>query len=199
MNLSFASNPIWILGTDTHVGKTHVARLLASAWQQQGPVTYLKPFQCGPESQENPSDTSMLSRQGVNAQTFYHFQAPLAPLAASELEKRNIDLNTVKQWCLDSLGKQTILEGVGGVMVPLVEQVHFAAWASSLKIPCLLVARGGLGTLNHTLLSAESLMIRGWRIDAIVLNPGLDQSYDAAIGNAEILKRMLPCPVVIAS
>jgi dethiobiotin synthetase len=79
--------------------------------------------------------------------------------------------------------------------VPLAERIHFAAWAADLKIPALLVARGGLGTLNHTLLSAEALMLRGWTIAAVLLNPGLDGSHDAAKGNAEILARFLPVPV----
>ena len=57
------------------------------------------------------------------------------------------------------------------------------------------MARGGLGTLNHALLSAEALMLRGWSLAAVLLNPGLDGSHDAARANAEILSRFLPMPV----
>ena len=81
-------------------------------------------------------------------------------------------------------------------MVPLVPSVHFLAWATELKIPCVLVALGGLGTLNHTLLSAEALMLRGWRIEAVLLNPGADATPPAqAAANAELLREFLPVPV----
>ena len=80
-------------------------------------------------------------------------------------------------------------------MVPLSEGRHFLAWASDMNLPCVLVARGGLGTLNHTLLSAEALMLRGWRIALVVVNAGADQSHDAAEANAAILRRFLPMPV----
>jgi len=83
-------------------------------------------------------------------------------------------------------------------MVPLAPQVHFLAWATELKIPCVLVALGGLGTLNHTLLSAEALMLRGWRIEAVLLNPGADGTpVDAAAENARILGAFLPVPIQI--
>jgi len=58
------------------------------------------------------------------------------------------------------------------------------------------VALGGLGTLNHTLLSAETLMLRGWRIEAVLLNPGADGTApEVAEGNAELLRGFLPVPV----
>ena len=93
-------------------------------------------------------------------------------------------------------GQTVLLEGVGGLMVPLAPSVHFLAWASELRIPCVLVALGGLGTLNHTLLSAEALMLRGWRIEAVLLNPGADGTPLAvAEENAALLREFLPVPV----
>ena len=60
----------------------------------------------------------------------------------------------------------------------------------------MLVALGGLGTLNHTLLSAEALMLRGWRIEAVLLNPGADGTPpEAAEANADLLREFLPLPV----
>jgi dethiobiotin synthetase len=80
--------------------------------------------------------------------------------------------------------------------VPLAPQVHFLAWATELKIPCVLVALGGLGTLNHTLLSAEALMLRGWRIEAVLMNPGADGTPSGvAEENAELLRGFLPVAV----
>jgi dethiobiotin synthetase len=89
-----------------------------------------------------------------------------------------------------------VLEGVGGLMVPLAPKVHFLAWATDPKLPCVLVALGGLGTLNHTLLSAEALMLRGWRIEAVLLNPGADGTApEVAEENADLLRAFLPVPI----
>jgi dethiobiotin synthetase len=83
-------------------------------------------------------------------------------------------------------------------MVPLAPRVHFLAWATELNMPCVLVALGGLGTLNHTLLSAEALMLRGWRIEVVFLNPGADGTAPlVAEQNAEILREFLPVPVEV--
>ena len=106
-----------------------------------------------------------------------------------------MDLEAATAWVQRPWEGRLLLEGVGGVMVPLAARTHFLAWASELDIPAVLVARGGLGTLNHVLLSAEALMLRGWRIPAVLLNPGVDQSPVAAEGNADLLRRYLPMPV----
>ena len=198
--LSGLPSPIWILGTDTGVGKTFVARALAQAWATSGPVVYRKPFQTGVRSALNPeADQTVVAGHGITVETGLCLEAPLSPLAAAAAEGRTVDLPGLREWCLRPVpeGTRLILEGSGGVLVPLAGRTHFAAWGADLKIPALLVARGGLGTLNHALLSAEALMLRGWTIAAVLLNPGLDGSHDAAGSNAEILGRFLPVPVRI--
>ena len=196
--ISSLPSPLWVLGTDTNVGKTWVSARIAEAWVKAGPVTYRKPFQCGAADANDPaSDLSVVQKTGAKVESFASFLAPLSPLAAAESEGRSIDLDAALAWCRRPSEGRLLLEGVGGLMVPLSEGRHFLAWASDLQIPCVLVARGGLGTLNHTLLSCEALMLRGWRIEAVILNPGVDQSFDAVKGNAEILKRVLPVPVEV--
>ena len=193
-------SPIWILGTDTGVGKTFVARALAQEWAASGPVVYRKPFQTGVRDARDPcADQSSVAGSGISVETGLCLEAPLSPLAAAEAEGHPVDLQELQAWCLRPVpeGTRLILEGVGGVAVPLAEHTRFAAWAADMNVPAVLVARGGLGTLNHVLLSAESLMLRRWTITAILLNPGLDGSHDAARGNAEILGRFLPVPVRI--
>lgn len=196
----FASlpSPLWVLGTDTDVGKTWVSARIAETWMEDGPVTYRKPFQCGVANENDASsDLSVLRKTGAKVESFASFRAPLSPLAASKLEGRKLDLDAASAWCRRPSEGRVLLEGVGGLMVPLGETRHFLAWASDLQIPCVLVARGGLGTLNHTLLSCEALMLRGWRMEAVILNPGLDHSFEAAKGNAEILRRFLPLQVEV--
>ena len=191
-------SPLWILGTDTNVGKTWVSACIAETWIRSGPVTYRKPFQCGVADENDPaSDLSVLQKTGAKVESFTSFLAPLSPLAAAESEGRKIDLEAALAWCGRPAEGRLLLEGVGGLMVPLTEGRHFLAWASDSRIPCVLVARGGLGTLNHTLLSCEALMLRGWRVEAVILNPGIDRTFHAAEGNAEILRRFLPIRVEV--
>lgn len=189
-------SPLWVLGTDTGVGKTFVSAAIARAWAEHGPVAYRKPFQSGVASIEDAeSDASAVKAPGITVESHTVLRAPLAPLAAAELEDRTVDLESAHTWCLRPAPGRVLLEGVGGLMVPLSPDKHFLAWATDLKIPCVLVARGGLGTLNHTLLSAEALMLRGWRIERVIVNAGTDQSHSAAEGNAAMLRRFLPMPV----
>ena len=189
-------DPLWVLGTDTDVGKTHVSALLARQGATTGPVTYRKPFQSGvPHPLDPASDLARVQGTGITVENWVTLRAPLSPLAAAEAEGRTLDLDEALAWCRRPWEGRLILEGVGGVMVPLAGRTHFLAWATDLGWPALLVARGGLGTLNHTLLSCEALMLRGWRVSGVLLNAGVDHSSEAARRNADILSRLLPCPV----
>ena len=199
LNLDMLPSPLWVLGTGTGVGKTFVAARIAQAWARQGPVSYRKPFQTGVDRADHPeADASVVQGPGILVESHVLLEAPLSPLAAARCEGRVLDLAATAQWCQRPAEGRVLLEGVGGLMVPLAPQVHFLAWATELKIPCVLVALGGLGTLNHTLLSAEALMLRGWRIEAVLLNPGADGTTPAvAEENAGLLRGFLPMPVEV--
>ena len=199
LNLATLPSPLWILGTGTGVGKTFASARIAQAWAASGPVTYRKPFQTGVDRADHPdADACALAGPGITTESLVLLRAPLSPLAAARREGRALDLDAVAAWCARPAAGRVLLEGVGGVMVPLAPQVHFLAWASELKIPCVLVALGGLGTLNHTLLTAEALMLRGWRIESVLLNPGADGTApEVAEENAELLRGFLPMPVQV--
>jgi dethiobiotin synthase len=197
LNPGVLPSPLWVLGTGTSVGKTFASARIARAWAETGPVTYRKPFQTGVDRADHPNaDATVLDGRGITAESYILLQEPLSPLAAAQREGRVLDLGAAAQWCLRPAKGRVLLEGVGGLMVPLAPKVHFLAWATDLKIPCVLVALGGLGTLNHTLLSAEALMLRGWRIEAVLLNPGADSTAPvAAEENARWLRDFLPVPI----
>jgi dethiobiotin synthase len=198
MDLQTLPSPLWVLGTDTGVGKTFVAARIARAWAAHGPVVYRKPFQTGVEQADDPqADQAAVAGPGISTETCVLLREPLSPLAAAMAEGRLLDLAAIKRWCTAPPPGQArlLLEAAGGVLVPLAERMLFLAWATDLGIPAVVVARGGLGTLNHTLLTCEALMLRGWRIPAVILNPGLDGSHAAAAENAAILARFLPVPV----
>jgi dethiobiotin synthetase len=200
MKLLELPSPLWVLGTDTGVGKTHVAARIARAWAQEGPVVYRKPFQTGVSGPQDPeADASAVKGPGISVETGVCLRAPLSPLAAAAKENRELDLDALAAWTTGPVppGTRLLLEAAGGVMVPLGPHRTFAAWATDLRIPAVLVARGGLGTLNHTLLSCEALMLRGWQLPAVFLNPGLDGSQEAAEENAALLRRFLPVRVEV--
>jgi dethiobiotin synthase len=191
-------SPLWILGTDTGVGKTHVAARIAREWARTTPVVYRKPFQTGALTAEAAeADAPLVRGAGITVETGVVLREPLSPLAAAARDDCTLDLKALATWTLRPVaeGTRLLLEPAGGVLVPLGPRVHFLAWATDFKLPGVVVARGGLGTLNHTLLTCEALMMRGWTIPAVLLNPGLDQSHEAAQANAEILRRFLPLPV----
>ena len=192
-------SPLWVLGTGTGVGKTFVSARIARAWAVVGPVTYRKPFQTGVDRPDHPeADATAIAASGIRAESHVLLQAPLSPLAAAQHEGRTLDLEAAARWCLRPAEGRVLLEGVGGLMVPLAPRMHFLAWATELKVPCVLVALGGLGTLNHTLLSAEALMLRGWRIEAVLLNPGADGTApEVAEENAALLRGFLPVAVLV--
>lgn len=199
IDLEALPSPLWVLGTGTGVGKTFVSSRIARVWAAQGPVSYRKPFQTGVDRADHPeADASAVGGPGITAESHVLLRAPLSPLAAARREGRALDLEATAAWCRRPAPGRVLLEGVGGLMVPLAPRVHFLAWATNLKIPCVLVALGGLGTLNHTLLSAEALMLRGWRIEAILLNPGADGAEaSAAEENAGLLREFLPVRVEV--
>ncbi len=200
MNVLALPSPLWVLGTGTGVGKTFVAARIAKAWASAGPVVYRKPFQTGVATAEDAeADAPVVRGPGIAVETGVVLREPLSPLAAAEAEGRTLDLEALAAWATRPVpeGVRLLLEPAGGVMVPLGPRTHFLAWATDLKIPAVVVAPGGLGTLNHTLLTCEALMLRGWTIPAVILNPGADDSFSAAGANAEILRRFLPLPVDI--
>lgn len=199
LNLDALPSPLWVLGTGTGVGKTFVASRIAQSWARLGPVSYRKPFQTGVDRADHPeADASTVTGPNIQAESHVLLRAPLSPLAAAQREGRTLDLDATATWCRRPAEGRILLEGVGGLLVPLAPKLHFLAWATDLQLPCVLVALGGLGTLNHTLLSAEALMLRGWRIEAVLLNPGADGTPIAvAEDNAALLRGFLPVPVTL--
>lgn len=200
MNLLELPSPLWVLGTDTGVGKTHVAARIARAWAEAGPVVYRKPFQTGVVDAEDPeADAPVVRGEGIFVETGVVLRAPLSPLAASEREGRSLDLEALARWTRRPVqaGTRLLLEPAGGVMVPVGPGCTFLDWATPMGIPAVVVGRGGLGTLNHVLLTCEALARRNWSIASVFLNPGVDQALEAAQENAAMLRCFLPMPVEV--
>jgi dethiobiotin synthetase len=168
---------LFVTGTDTGVGKTEIACALVAAARAAGiDAVGMKPAQSGHAPGE-PSDAERLRAasggvEPLEALCPYTLAAPLAPGVAARLEGRALSLERIvsQARALAARHAAVLVEGAGGLLVPLTERETFADLAVALALPVVVVARAGLGTVNHTALTVEALRRRGLRLAAIVLN-----------------------------
>jgi len=168
---------VFVTGTDTGVGKTVVAACLARAWR----AGYWKPVQTGTITADDDTAT-VVALAGVPAEHVYPpayaLRAPLSPHAAAELEGVAITMDAIT---LPQCAHPLVVEGAGGLFVPLNERDFMIDLMARLALPILLVARSTLGTINHTLLSLGALKSRGLPVAGIVLNGPPNAGNRAAI------------------
>jgi dethiobiotin synthetase len=170
---------IFITGTDTGVGKTLVAAAVALALKKRGhAVGVMKPIETGVSpSRAAQSDAARLravveSEDTLGAICPYQFVWPVAPLAAAQAERRAINPDVIRKVyrLLSSRYDRTIVEGVGGVSVPITPSTDVMDLIVRLKLPAVVVGRAELGGINHALLTIEALRRRRIAIVALVLN-----------------------------
>lgn len=172
---------IFITGTDTGVGKTYVACGIATALRDRGVnVGVMKPAETGCGQRKGdliPGDSMRLMQAAgvkdpLSLVNPYRFRKPLAPLVAAEMERKAIDIRKILK-SFAALSRRhdfMILEGAGGIMAPLRKEVSYLDLAGLLGLPVLIVARPGLGTVNHTLLTAAVLNHRRIPVAGVVIN-----------------------------
>jgi len=172
---------VFITGTDTGVGKTYIAAGIASALSSRGvDVGVMKPAETGCRIRAGklvPSDALNLMKaanvhDALSNVNPYRFRNPLAPLVAAELEGKKIEEDKILSawYTLSRRHEFMIVEGAGGVMVPLTEKYLYLDLVVALGLPALIVARPGLGTINHTLLTISVLQEKDITISGIVVN-----------------------------
>ena len=171
----------FITGTDTGIGKTVVAEGLIRALKAKGlSVCPMKPVESGCSRKKGelfpPDAVTLLKASGVDetldAVNPYRLRNPLAPSVAAEIEGIKIEKKKIISACNRFSKKYdiTVVEGAGGIMVPIYKKYLFLDLAVDLGLPLLIVARPGLGTINHTLLTIEAARSRGLDIAGIVIN-----------------------------
>lgn len=194
---------IFVTGTDTEIGKTHVACGLARAARAQGlAVAAFKPVAAGCEltPQGLRNDDAMALREACAADYDYSVTNPyalpdaIAPHLAAERASVNIDLNHLSQ-CYERVASGqdlVIVEGAGGWAVPLNKDQDFADWVSAMRWPVLLVVGMRLGCLNHAALSAQAISQRvpllGWVANC------LPPEQPCLADNISTLRQRLPAP-----
>lgn len=167
------------MGTDTGVGKTLVTAALAFHLKRRGlTVGVMKPIETGvSESNKSRSDAARLqgivdSEETLGAISPYQFDLPVAPLAAAQAERRTIDPAVIRQVyrLLSDRYAYMVVEGIGGVRVPIAPRSDVMDLVCRLKLPVVVVGRAGLGGINHALLTLEALRRGKIQIVALVLN-----------------------------
>lgn len=156
---------LFVTGIGTEIGKTVAAAIVTEALE----ADYWKPIQSGSETD---SDTLMVKSLLSNKKTFFHpeaysLKAPLSPHAAALLENIQLDINKVN---LPVTHNNIIIEGAGGLLVPLNNQHLIIDLIQKLKAEVILVSKNYLGSINHTLLSVEALKSRHIPVAGIIFN-----------------------------
>ncbi len=183
----------FITGTGTDVGKTFVAAGLVRHLRAAGkPVWALKPVVSGFDMANlRATDPGVLleamghavSLEGIAQISHWRFAAPLSPDMAGARERRKIDFDALVACCREEMSTRRgtlIIEGVGGVMVPLDARHTVLDWMAALQIPAILVAGSYLGTISHTLTALAAMAHVGVEIAALVVNDGGDGAVPMA-------------------
>lgn len=194
---------IFITGTDTGVGKTVLTAALALCLKQAGlNVGVMKPVQTGARLQEL-ADLKFIELATGNKYTGedyspYTFTHPLSPLTASVLEKRNICIERIKS-AYKRLTNQhdiVLIEGAGGILVPITEGYYMSDLALDLNAPLIIATRPDLGTLNHTSLTSEYAHSRGVSVLGIVINNFPLEPGPAEKTNPGLLQKITGLPIL---
>ena len=166
---------ILVTGTDTGVGKTIVAAWLASLTSRSQRVALLKAVQTGADPAVDGDEAfyrMALADRPVTIKTLATYPEPLAPPIAARRSGQRIHAQDIERSCVEIARDHdlTIVEGSGGLMVPVDEDTNFADLAAALSASLVLVIRPGLGTLNHTTLTLEAAVTRNIFIEMLVCN-----------------------------
>jgi dethiobiotin synthetase len=198
---------LFVTGTDTGVGKTVVSAALAAAMTAGGErVRAFKPVVTGldelaattppaPPSPAWPADHELLAtaaRMDADEVAPLRFGPAVSPHLAAQLSGTPVDPRALLAHARASARKGTVLvaEGVGGLLVPLAEDYSVCDLARDLGMVLLIVARPGLGTINHTLLTLQAAREAGLEVLAVVLTPWPEQPSQMELSNRETIARL---------
>lgn len=203
----------FVTGTDTGVGKTIITAALIKAAHILGfKACGMKPIETGCKRVENsegnnsliPTDGTFLREitgtgESIDLITPIRFENPLAPLPASEIEDKPIDLDKIKTAYKELSNRYdvVIVEGIGGLLVP-IKRGHFVIdLAKDFGLPIIVVSKPGLGTINHTMLTVNYAINKGLDVAGIIINYNRTSEGTLAENtNPEIIRRLSPVPVI---
>ena len=193
---------LFITGTDTGVGKTLVTAGLAASLRSSGiDIGVMKPIETGYSPRS--SDSAFLMRAAgvddpLDDVSPYRFKLPLSPFAAAMMEKIPIHIKKIERAFHRLLRKHrgVLVEGAGGLFVPITRVSFMVDLALRLNLPLLIISRTNLGTLNHTLLTVEVAKRRGTQVAGVIFNHLVERKGLAERTNPEVIKPFLGVPIL---
>lgn len=197
-------NGFFVTGTDTDVGKTIISSGLAAVLKEKKiDVGVFKPLLSG-IARENPaSDTSLLKRLSQTSLSYeeitpFEFKEPLAPYMAGKLEGKIVRIEEVlSHWeKIREKHEFFIVEGAGGITVPLGERFLVSDLIKALQLPIVIVARPNLGTFNHIFLTIQYAKSLGLPIAGIVINGINDHPALAEKTNPDLIEQFCNVPIL---
>ena len=190
-----------VLGTDTEVGKTVVSTIVLHRYANVSRLAYWKPIASGSVEGRDLDNVRTCAPPGIEwIEEVYSFRAPLSPHLAARMEGRKIDtervLGVLVEEAMARPDRTFVIEGVGGLLVPLTDDGELLIdLVVAMALPCIIVARSGLGTINHTLLSLEAARARQLEVAGVVLNGPSNPENRLAIerfGEVEVVAEIEP-------
>ena len=164
---------LFVVGTDTGVGKTVVTAGITGWLRGDGvDATAVKPCQTGYPEDDDARVVQRVCGEEAAATCLERLGPPLAPAVAARETGTDISYENLLAGCRNVIesSEATIVEGIGGLRVPLADGREVVDLVADLALPTLVVARSGLGTLNHTALTVEALRRRDVAVRGVVLN-----------------------------
>lgn len=189
---------LFVTGTDTGAGKTHVTQLILKALRERGldAVGY-KPVSCGDRNDGRimAANSGPLPLEQVNP---VHLKTPVAPYVAGLLENQTIapSMLIAGYETLAAAHTTVVVEGVGGWAVPLAAHYRVSDLAHDLALPVILVAGNRLGALNHMLLTVDAIRAKGLTCAGIILNQLDDELDTAMITNRGVIEDLTGVPLL---
>jgi dethiobiotin synthetase len=191
---------LFITGTDTGVGKTHVtARLLRTLRAEGRDVVGMKPLACGDREDAEALYRACDGTVALNDINPVWLRAPAAPYAAAMIEGRSIDLELIRETFqkLRTSHEGILVEGVGGWRVPITRDYFVSDLAREFQLPVAIVVANQLGALNHAFLTIEAVRQSGLPYAGIILNHVAAHADDvASVTNRGILEDLAGFPVL---
>lgn len=195
---------IFIAGTDTNVGKTVVTAALGLALQQTGAkVGVMKPVETGSAPGKTNSDVHRLrnvfvSYKNVDVRNVYSLPQPVAPLEAARTAQQSIDVDAILNACRTFAVHHDymLVEGAGGILVPLTETHDVCDLIRLLGLPCLIVSRTCLGSINHTRLTLRGLQEAGIPVFGILLNHMDTTPEEQQVSTVKLIRELSDAPVL---
>jgi len=194
---------LFITGTDTEVGKSIVAGGIASVLKEEGyNVGVMKPAESGCLDNLLSSDAEFLQKMAgaddpLDSVVPYRLKEALAPGVAAEIEGVTVDIDKITRSFEEILDRHefTIVEGAGGLLVPLYKKFLMLDLIKLFRLPVLIVSRANLGAINHTLLTVRCAQAAKLTVSGIIINNVLPERSLATKTNPDVIRNLTDIPI----